>query len=101
MWANWHHGLIIDGSLDIFPYGVPIGLILLYLIWRRHEAMSERQRVVFLTLTMYLFVPYIVGGSVMVYMALIFATFTTRHRLVVYGALWVLFLVAVFITYSM
>jgi hypothetical protein len=87
MFYNWQHGLYQPVSLDIFPFGLLIGTPLLYLAWKRDSLHL-------VALTGYFFTPYVSHGSIFVYTVLIFATFTTSYRLIIYAALW-LFAIAV------
>lgn len=90
IWWNWPSVMVdrwIRGgghqplSLDVFPWGVPAGLILLWIAWRRRN-------VVLGALASYFLTPYVGPGSHIVYAALIFSTAPTPARLGAYAAYW-------------
>jgi hypothetical protein len=83
---NWQTGVYHPLSLDIFPYGLPIGVFFLAWAWRR-------QNVIVGGLAMYFMTPYVGPASIIVYATLIFSTFTAVSRLAIYTALWALALV--------
>lgn len=67
-------------SLGIFPYGIPIGLALLWYAWRRGN--------VFLGgMSTYFFVPYFSVGSAIVYVTIIFARLRGWPRVAAYGVM--------------
>jgi hypothetical protein len=83
---NWQAGVYHPLSLDIFPYGLPIGVFFLAWAWRR-------QNVIVGGISSFFLVPYISPGSVFVYAVLVFSTFTAVNRLAIYLSLWALALV--------
>lgn len=86
LWHNWQNGVNHAVSMDIFPYGVPFGLLLL--AWSiKHE------KSVMGALSCYFLAPYVSPSSVFVYTVLIFSTFSTFPRLIVFALLWIVALV--------
>jgi hypothetical protein len=86
MVRNWQTGVYHPLSLDIFPYGLPIGVFFLAWAWRRNNPIIGG-------LACYLLSPYTGPASIIVYATLIFSTFAAVSRLAVYAALWALALV--------
>lgn len=83
MIRNWQTGVYHPLSLDIFPYGVPLGVFFLAWAWRQDKPIIGG-------LAMYFLSPYTGPASVFLYATLIFSTFSTIPRLVTYVALWAL-----------
>lgn len=92
MWHNWQTGVAYWVSADVFPWGVPIGLVLLYLAWR-HKSPNYHY-----LLIGYFFVPYLYYPSIFVYLVIVFATFPTRLRLATFTAVWLLTAVILLVT---
>lgn len=86
MWHNWSNGVNHAVSMDIFPYGTPIGAALLW--WS-----IKNDKPVIGALASYFFAPYVSPSSVFIYSVLIFSTFATIPRIVVFVLLWIVALV--------
>lgn len=86
MWHNWHNGVNHTVSMDIFPYGIPIGAALLW--WS-----LKNDKPIIGALSSYFFAPYVSPSSMFIYSVLIFSTFATIPRLIVFALLWIVALV--------
>lgn len=87
MLGNWIDGPAHQASLDIFPWGIVAGLVIVGLYWRDMTAVQ-------LAIASYLFTPYITPSAAFVPVTLMLATFNGRHKAVIYGMMWALFIVA-------
>jgi hypothetical protein len=66
MFQNWGIGLYHPIDMGIFPYGLPIGVVLLFLAWR-YDSLAIA------ALSTYFFAPYVGPGSIIVYLAILFS----------------------------
>ena len=78
---NWQIGVNHNVSMDVFPYGIPIGIVFFLLARKNSDLIIG-------ALSSFFFVPYVSPSSIFIYAILIFSSFTTINRLIVYGLLW-------------
>lgn len=93
IWGVWpirilsgimHGSLYTSISVDIYPYGVPLGLLLLY---------KYRHNTNVLALTTYLFMPYVNIVSLIVYMVVVYDSVTSlRTKICLYVVIWAFFM---------
>jgi hypothetical protein len=93
IWWNWPAQMIAKWfrpedlyyaiSHGVWPWGIPFGLILLGLAWKRKSPVPGALATYFLT-------PYVGPGSIIVYATLIFSTAPLVARLPFYFALWII-----------
>lgn len=96
IWDNWP--LAVYGnlgnlyqpiSIDIFPYGVLAGILLVFLIVKGD--IPQRKRLGYLAIASYFLVPYVSPPSVTIYLLIFFTHTPTRsNKLIVYLLLWAL-----------
>lgn len=91
MLLNWIHGPNHAASLDIFPWGILVGLVVIGLFWRE---MTMPQ----LAIASYLFTPFVTPSALFVPVTMVMVTFSTKYRLIVYGLLWLLAVTAGIVT---
>lgn len=66
MFQNWGVGLYQPIDMGIFPYGLPVGLVLLFFAWKNDSLDAA-------ALSTYFLVPYVGPGSIIVYLAILFS----------------------------
>jgi hypothetical protein len=81
MLASWGHGPNHAASMDIFPYGLLVGIPVLIKVWRR-ASVAE------LALLSYLFTPFITPSAVFALMVIALSIFSTRGKIAVFVAVW-------------
>lgn len=83
MVRNWGTGVYTPLSMDVWPWGIPVGLCLLWLAWKSRSKIPAPIATFFL-------VPYVGPGSIIVYLAIIFSTHRgTMLRLALWLFAWV------------